>query len=728
MSAHELPKQPVGAFLHFGGGMAGARHSRKDQELVKRVKADATRIVEAAVELGADAEETTEMNETKAVSLLEQYDQVLTAFEQQFRPARDFYDDYAPMARYPWVIEVYEGYVIVKLNQDYWRVDYTMGAEGVTFASREAWQKVEKEWAPKSAVAGLRSDMVVARGGALKALGDGKIGGYLVTFSTSNDPDLTGDFFTRETDFGIEDGAKTAVYFNHRLPLKTRDGSEVVIKEKIGEGTLKIVDKGVLIDAILYNREQYEEALAAMGWSSGTAGHLVEAEQIGKSWWIKAWPLGLDASVTPTPAEPRNSVLPLKALSGTPLSDSSRGGAATKQEAIVSEIQGAAPTVVSGSGPDIEAIVARAVEAATTKAVEALMAKLEAEPAVKGGYAVPAVHTRRETDLTPDMAFKMWLKWGPEAPPAVTRFMRRQYTKITGLDMAGDTLKATLAEGTDAQGGYWVPTVHADEIIVPLANSSYLRRAGATIMRDMRGTDSFKIPSLTFAAAAVIGGEGSAYTASEPTAGEVEFNPYKLKRLALATEEMVEDSRYDVWSMILQPDFEQSFSEGENTYFTTGTGSGQPQGVVAGATVGVTAASATAITADEVINLYHSVDYKYREDPTCAWMMNDSTLQYLSKLKTGAGDYLMQQALNGQPDSIKGKPIITNNSMAAIATGNRTILFGAFRYYRIADWPGLQIQRLNEKYADTGHIGFRAFRRVDANIMLAAAFRVLIQA
>jgi HK97 family phage major capsid protein len=247
-------------------------------------------------------------------------------------------------------------------------------------------------------------------------------------------------------------------------------------------------------------------------------------------------------------------------------------------------------------------------------------------------------------------------------------------------------------------------------------------------MTDMQGTDSFKIPSLTFTTAAVIGTEGSVYTPAEPTAGEIEFNPYKLKRLAKATEEMVEDSRYNVWSMILQPDFEQSFVEGENNYFTTGTGSGQPQGVLYGATTGVTTASPTAIAADELIDLFYSVDYKYREDSTFAWMMNDSTLKVIRKLKDGDGNYLWAAGLGGQPDTILSKRVITNNAFPAIATGQSTILVGAFRYYRIASWPGLQIQRLVEKYADTGHIGFRAYRRIDANIMQAAAFRKLVQA
>lgn len=158
-------------------------------------------------------------------------------------------------------------------------------------------------------------DTLIYRGGEVKSLGGGHVGGYLVLFGDPNATDLAGDFFTPETDFGIADGQKTAVYLNHRLPLRTRGGGEIAVKERIGEGTLRRDKNGVLIDAILYNREQYEEVLKAMGWSSGTASHLVDRQPYGnggKAAWLKTWPLGLDASLTPGPCEPRAAAIPLK--------------------------------------------------------------------------------------------------------------------------------------------------------------------------------------------------------------------------------------------------------------------------------------------------------------------------------------------------------------------------------------------------------------------------------
>jgi hypothetical protein len=158
-------------------------------------------------------------------------------------------------------------------------------------------------------------DELINYGGGIKSLEDNKIGGYLVLFSDEKATDLAGDFFTKDTDFGFEDSMKTPVWFHHRKPLKTKDGVKTItVKEKIGEGTLTKDENGILIEAILYNRKQYEKALAAMGWSSGTSAHTTEREKKGKASYVKQWYLGHDASVTPMPAEPRTAVTSLKSI------------------------------------------------------------------------------------------------------------------------------------------------------------------------------------------------------------------------------------------------------------------------------------------------------------------------------------------------------------------------------------------------------------------------------
>ena len=156
----------------------------------------------------------------------------------------------------------------------------------------------------------LEAETLITMGGEIKALGDGRVGGYLVRFGSPGDTDLEGEFFTADTDFGP---AKTSlVFYHHAL-----DGS---LKRRVldDDAEMRKDETGIWIEAQLEMRDEYEKFIyeqaqaGRMGWSSGTAGHLIERVPMGKATWIKSWPLGLDASITPTPAEPRNAAVPLK--------------------------------------------------------------------------------------------------------------------------------------------------------------------------------------------------------------------------------------------------------------------------------------------------------------------------------------------------------------------------------------------------------------------------------
>lgn len=164
-----------------------------------------------------------------------------------------------------------------------------------------------------------QSDTLVCTGGEIKALEGGRIGGYLVVFGDATKTDLVGDFFTPETDFGLDLSTKCRVLFDH--------GMDPTLKHlALGAVELKVDTKGVWAEGQLKARDDYEAkvkeiigqdlpALIAgkrLGWSSGTAAHLVARKSVGKAHEITAWPLGLDASLTATPCEPRTLAVPLK--------------------------------------------------------------------------------------------------------------------------------------------------------------------------------------------------------------------------------------------------------------------------------------------------------------------------------------------------------------------------------------------------------------------------------
>lgn len=157
-------------------------------------------------------------------------------------------------------------------------------------------------------------DAVIVFGGSVKALGNGKVGGYLVYFSTDQDPDLAGQFFTAQTDFDLETcSSKSAMYFDHGL-------DPVIKQRKLAIGTLAQHDVGIWVEGQLNMRDEYEKAIyglaekGKLGFSSGTAPHLVESKMVGDAEWISRWPLGLDASLTTTPCEPRTKAITLKSF------------------------------------------------------------------------------------------------------------------------------------------------------------------------------------------------------------------------------------------------------------------------------------------------------------------------------------------------------------------------------------------------------------------------------
>ena len=156
-------------------------------------------------------------------------------------------------------------------------------------------------------------------------------------------------------------------------------------------------------------------------------------------------------------------------------------------------------------------------------------------------------------------------------------------------------------------------------------------------------------------------------------------------------------------------------------------GDGKPVGIfhtTGGAQVGVTAASTSAITADEIIDLFYSLGAPYRKK--AVWVVNDATVKSIRKLKDGNGNYLWQPALTSDtPDTLLGRPVYTSSAVPTIASGKKVIAFGDFNYYWIADRQGRVFKKLSELYATTDQTGFVATQRVDGKLILPEAIKVL---
>lgn len=180
-------------------------------------------------------------------------------------------------------------------------------------------------------------DTLIHFGGAIKNLGESstgiKVGGYLVVFDSA-DASPYRDRFSRDTDFDIEDGDRTSIYYNHGL-----DGT--LKRTRLGSGRLFVTDAGVWFEGEIQKRTDYlrehiekiGEGLSQtvhvkgrefpmFGLSSGVPAHLVERKALGNGHLITKWPLRTDASITPTPAEPLTACISLKSLIANTYHDS----------------------------------------------------------------------------------------------------------------------------------------------------------------------------------------------------------------------------------------------------------------------------------------------------------------------------------------------------------------------------------------------------------------------
>ena len=282
-----------------------------------------------------------------------------------------------------------------------------------------------------------------------------------------------------------------------------------------------------------------------------------------------------------------------------------------------------------------------------------------------------------------------------------------------------------LKIGQDDHGGFLAPDEFQRTLIEALQEQNIFRQLAKVITTS---SGDRKIPVVASKGTASWIDEEAAYPESDDTFGQVSIGAYKLATMIKISEELLNDSVFDI-SAYIAKEFARRIGSAEEEAFFTGNGSGKPLGILAatgGAETGVIAASATAIAMDEVMDLFYSLRAPYRRG--AVFLMNDSTVKALRKLKNGSGDYIWQASVTaGTPDTILNRPVYTSAFMPVIAAGAKSILFGDLGYYWVADREGRSFKRLNELYAATGQVGFLTSERVDGKLILPEAVKVLAQ-
>lgn len=291
-----------------------------------------------------------------------------------------------------------------------------------------------------------------------------------------------------------------------------------------------------------------------------------------------------------------------------------------------------------------------------------------------------------------------------------------------GRNNVGAQILNALEVGTATEGGNIVPT-DLDSMLIEYLQDHNEFRQYITVLQTGADRD-FPIESTLGSAAWTA--EEAAYNESDPAFGKITLSAHKLTRIVKVSEELVMDSIFPLMPYLAR-NFGKAFGLAEETAIVAGTNSGQPNGFNVAATTGKTAAGATAITAAELIDLYHSLARPYRRN--AIFTMADATLSAIRKLVDSNGQFIWQPGLQaGQPDRLLGKPVISSTAMPAMTSGLDSVSFGDLSHYYLVERGARQAQVLTELYAGTGQIGYRMFERIDGDLVDTNAVKNLTQA
>jgi len=299
----------------------------------------------------------------------------------------------------------------------------------------------------------------------------------------------------------------------------------------------------------------------------------------------------------------------------------------------------------------------------------------------------------------------------------------KQYARdmLTAMRTNFRQISNVLEEGNDANGGYLVPDEWDRRLIDVLDEENIFRPLATRITTS--GEHKINIAGTKPAASWIE--EGGALVFSDATFAQKTLDAHKLHVAIKVTEELLYDNAFNLESYIIQQ-FGKAIGNAEEDAFLNGDGTGKPAGIfdaTKGGTFAVELAS-TAIKSDDVLNLIYALKRPYRKK--ASFIMNDSTLAALRKLKDNNGAYLWQPSYQaGEPDRLCGYSVHTSAYCPELEAGKAGIAFGDYSYYNIGDRGTRSLQQLRELFAGNGMIGYVCKERVDGLLVLPEAVQIL---
>jgi HK97 family phage major capsid protein len=289
---------------------------------------------------------------------------------------------------------------------------------------------------------------------------------------------------------------------------------------------------------------------------------------------------------------------------------------------------------------------------------------------------------------------------------------------------------STQVVGTDSLGGFLVPQDFSDELDMASLFTGEVERLAKKL--DTAGGALLDYPTINDTATdANLISEAAAVTVQDMTFANAQLSAYNYASQVRVSMQLLQDNAFDL-NGFLAESMGERIARATNGAFTTGTGSSQPQGIVTGSSLGNTAASATAIAADDILDLIHSIDPSYRNKASFGLMAHDNIIAAIRALGIGSSNdfpIFIPSMEAGQPDKLFGYNVYYNNDMqSSIATGTKTLIAADFSKFVVRSAGGVQFVRLNERYMDELEVGFVAYARKDSKVLDTRAVKHLIQA
>lgn len=320
------------------------------------------------------------------------------------------------------------------------------------------------------------------------------------------------------------------------------------------------------------------------------------------------------------------------------------------------------------------------------------------------------------------------------------KFLRGEGGRAFEVKPNGPVNFRDLSKLTAGAGGNVVPTSFYERLVAHLIETSAILQAGATVLSTASG-EVIQVPKTTAHSSAAIVTEAGSIGESDPAFGQVSLGAFKYGTLIQVSRELLTDAGVDLEGYLAMQ-AGRALGNAFGAHAITGDGSSKPRGIVTDATVGVTGTNGQSMVtgfgaqgtanqgADVLINLFHSVISPYRMSQACRWIMNDTTAGTTRKIKTTEGQYIWQPSvIAGQPDTILGKPVLTDPNVAVPAASAKTVVFGDISQYFVRLAGGIRFERSDEFAFGNDLVTFRALMRADAALVdLTGAVKVFQQA